>query len=364
MYAVDNGRVASWRARAGSAIVIACVGLMLGACSQMGSAESLLSGAQAPNLAEATNPPAVDGRTELQKATEYWGKAYAKNPRDAQTAINFARNLKALGEKQQALAVLQQASVFHGSNRALNGEYGRLALEFDQVSLAQKLLEQADDPANPDWKVISARGTALAKQGLYRDAIPLYERARTLAPGESSILNNLALAYAMNGNADKAEPLLKQAAATGGHQERVAQNLALVLGLQGKYDEAKLAAAREMPADKAAAEVESVRRMVSLEPQPLTTGAVAKPQTASADPEPAARAQSKAKIEPQPTSDPPDEEPAAIPRANADAGGKGKTKAAAKDAAKTKPKVATADEPAADAASGWTTKVAAGKTAR
>ena len=47
-----------------------------------------------------------------------------------------------MGEKRQALAVLQQASIFHAGNRALNSEYGRLALEFDQISLAQKLLSR------------------------------------------------------------------------------------------------------------------------------------------------------------------------------------------------------------------------------
>ena len=84
------------------------------------------------------------------------------------------------------------------------------------MSLAQKLLEQADDPANPDWKLISARGTVLAKQGRYRDAIAFYERALALAPEQASILNNLALAHAMEGHPDKAEPLLKRAAAAGG----------------------------------------------------------------------------------------------------------------------------------------------------
>jgi Flp pilus assembly protein TadD len=261
-----------------SLLLVACIGLLAGGCSsQLGSAQALLTAAQAPNLAEATNPPTPDGRTDLQKATEYWGKAYAKDPRDAKTAINFAKNLKALGEKQQALAVLQQASVYHGSNRSLNAEYGRLALEFDQISLAQKLLEQADDPANPDWRVISARGTVLAKQNMYKDAVVHYQRALALAPSESSILNNLALAHAMLGEADKAEPLLKRAAAAGGHETRVNQNLSLVLALQGKNDEAKVAAGRDLPADKAAASVDYVRSIVNAEAKPLTTGTVTKP---------------------------------------------------------------------------------------
>jgi Flp pilus assembly protein TadD len=260
-----------------SLLVIAGAGLLAGGCSsQLGSAQGLLAAAQAPSLAEATTPAVADGRTELQKATEYWAKAYAKNPRDATTAVNYAKNLKAMGEKQQALAVLQQASVYHGTNRTLNAEYGRLALEFDQVSLAQKLLEQADDPANPDWRVISARGTVLAKQNMYKDAVVHYQRALTVAPNEASILNNLALAYAMLGEADKAEPLLKRATAAGGHDARVSQNLALVLGLQGKYDEAKVAAGRDLSAEKAAANVDYVRSIVNLEAKPLRTGTVDK----------------------------------------------------------------------------------------
>ena len=318
--------------RARSVMVIAGIGLLAGGCSaQLGSPQSLFEAVQKPSFAEATNPPVEDGRTELQKATEYWGKAYAKNPRDAPTAINYAKNLKALGEKQQALAVLQQTSVFHGTNRSLNAEYGRLALEFDQVSLAQKLLEQADDPANPDWRVISARGTALAKQGVYKDAIALYQRALTLAPNEASILNNMAMAHVALGEPEKAEPLLKRAAIAGGHGARVNQNLALTLGLQGKYDEAKVAAARDLPADKAAASVDYMRSIVKLEPKPLMTGAVDKPE----------------------------DEPAA---------GDAKKTAAADDKSeaklKKKKKDAAASDRTTDSAAGWTTKVATAKPTR
>ena len=67
--------------RAHSLLVMAGIGLLAGGCSsQLESAQALLTAAQAPNLAEATNPPAPDNRSELQKATQYWGKAYAKNP--------------------------------------------------------------------------------------------------------------------------------------------------------------------------------------------------------------------------------------------------------------------------------------------
>jgi tetratricopeptide (TPR) repeat protein len=164
--------------------------------------------------------------------------------------------------KQQALLVLQQAAALHPSHRGILSEMGRLALDLEQVEVAQKLPAEADDAASADWRIISARGTVLAKQGRDREAILLYERALALAPKETSILNNLALALTMEGHAEQAESLLKQALAQGNHATRVSQNFALVLSLQGKYEEAKLVAARQLSAEAAGANVEFVRRMV------------------------------------------------------------------------------------------------------
>jgi Flp pilus assembly protein TadD len=265
-------------ARTVRAVAAAFVCLAVGACT---SGSGPLDLAAPINDSEAASK---DTRTDIAKATDASGKEFAKEPRDAGKALAYARNLKAIGEKRQALAVLQQASNFNAGHRALNSEYGRLALEFDQVSLAQRLLEAADDPANPDWRVISARGTVLAKLGSYRDAIPLYERALALAPNQPSVLNNLALAHAMEGQADQAEPLLKRAAAAGGKDARVNQNLSLVLGLQGKYDEARVVAARDLPAANAADNVDYVRRIVNLEPRPMSQPQPAPPSIAKAAP--------------------------------------------------------------------------------
>ena len=249
------------------AIAGASLGGLLSAC-----ASSPLPPLAAGEGAMATSEPTEGerrGKSDGERAAEHWGKAYAKNPRNPEAALNYARKLKALGDKQQAFAVLHQAASLNAGHRGLLSEYARLALELDQVERAQKLLEEADDPASPDWRVISARGTVLAKQGKYREAIPLYQRALALAPNQASVLNNLALALAMDGNAEQAETLLKQAVAQGGHEARVGQNLALVLSLQGKYEEAKLVGARQLSAEQAAANVDYVKRMVQLEPKPL-----------------------------------------------------------------------------------------------
>ncbi len=243
--------------------------LLLGACAQVGGEESsglfaALAPPEQPAAAEAQSP------ADPQKAAEHWGKEYAKNPRDLDAALSYAQNLKATGHKREAMAVLQQASLIHGSDRRLAGEYGRLALELDQVGVAKKLLELADDPANPDWRIILARGTALAKEGSYREAISFYERAQALNPGHPSVLNNLALSYTMSGEPERGEQLLRQASASGNENAKVRQNLALVLGLQGKYDEATKLASIDLAPTEAQANTALLKKMVKLDGKPMT----------------------------------------------------------------------------------------------
>jgi Flp pilus assembly protein TadD len=250
--------------------LVAC--LMIGGCAQVPG------GPDALTLNHATSevkPPDSAPQTprELAKATEYWGKQYSQNPRDIKIALNYGRDLRAMGEKQQALAVFQQASIYFGDNRELAGDYGRLALDLDQVQLADRLLAAADDPMHPDWRIVCARGTVLAKQGKYAEALPFYDRALSLAHDQPSILSNLALATAMNGDPARAESLLRRAEAADGASPKIRQNLALVLGLQGKYDEAKLIAARDVPMETAAENTSLLRQVVKLEPKAMPSTA-------------------------------------------------------------------------------------------
>ena len=236
--AFDGVGVRAWSVAGRAAAVAAC--LSLGACAQVGDvgiAGLFSSTAKVDKEAEAV--PGQAAATELEKATAYWGKEVEKNPRDGKAALSYARNLKAMGRKQEALAVLQAGYLFNAENREFMSEYGRLALDLGQVNTAAQLLERADDPAKPDWRVVSARGTVLAKQGNYKESIPFFERARELAPGQGSVLNNLAMAYTMDGQADRAEDLLRQASKMDNPDPRVKQNLAMVLSLQGKASEAR-----------------------------------------------------------------------------------------------------------------------------
>lgn len=239
--------------------------LLLGACSA--STDLLPSIAMKPSDTTTGATASSDTpQTELQKATVYWGQQYAKNPAELQPALNYAKDLKALGEKTKAMSVLQQAALIHGSDQELAGEYGRLALEMDQIGVANQMLTVADDPTKPDWRVISARGTVMAKQGKYDEAVPFYERALTLSPNNPTVMNNLAMAYAMTGDPKKAEGILRQALDAPGSTPKVRENLALVLGLQGRYDESKAIASGVLSTDTASANASYLQQMVRLQP--------------------------------------------------------------------------------------------------
>lgn len=269
-------------ARTSKLLGLACLtaSLMLSACAET----SEILGPTAAIKGETQTASADSGapQSELQKATTYWGQEFSKNPTDLKSALAYARNLKALGEKQKAMSVLQQASVYHESDRELAGEYGRLALEFDQFGAAAKMLEVADDPTKPDWKIISARGTVLAKQGQYKEAIPFYERALTLSQNQPSVLNNLAMAYAMGGEAKKAEDILRQATNSPDASSKVHQNLALVLGLQGRYDEANREGGKAIAINEATSNTDYIRKMVKLEPAKTTAPVPAAPAATAA----------------------------------------------------------------------------------
>jgi Flp pilus assembly protein TadD len=270
-----------------SAGVLAAItaSLLLGACAQVGGEDSAgLFSALAPAETQAPATEQAAAPSDPRAATEYWGQQYSKNPRDLEAALSYAQNLKVMGQKREALAVLQQASLIHGSNKKLAADYGRLALELDQISVAKKLLEVADDPANPNWRIVMARGTALAKEGSYRDAIGFFERAQALNPGHPSVLNNLALAYTMSGEPERGEQLLRQASESGGDNAKVRQNLALVLGLQGKYDEATKIGSVDLAATDAEANTALLRKMVKLDAKRASPSMVASSSATVSEP--------------------------------------------------------------------------------
>ncbi len=215
----------------------------------------------------AGNPPSAarlagEPDPSAQGAIAQWAGAYAKNPQDPRMALGYARALKAIGSKDQALEVLKTAYQTAPTGEVA-GELGRLALDMGRLDIAKTTLQVAEAQGVRDWKTLSAQGTLRAKQGHNAEAEQYYLAALQLQPDAVSVINNLALAFALDNKVDKAEELLRNAVKNGHEDKRVRQNLALVLGLQGKYDEARQLASVDMSATDARANVAYLRNMLT-----------------------------------------------------------------------------------------------------
>lgn len=169
---------------------------------------------------------------QLRKMAASYGASYAKNPNDAATAYAYGVTLRALGQKAQALAVLESASIKNPSQKQILGAYGRALADAGRLEDALNVLGRAHAPENPDWRILNAQGAILDQLGRSGEARGYYEAALKIAPGEPAVLSNLGLSYALNRDLPKAEQVLLQAAASPRADDKVRANLAMVQGLK------------------------------------------------------------------------------------------------------------------------------------
>jgi len=218
-------------------------------------------------------------RHEVQVA----GDLYRSNPRDGDVAIRYARALRAIGQRSQAAAVLEQTSIHNPKNRAVLGAFGRALADAGNYQQALEVLNRAHTPDQPDWRILSVQGAVLDQMGRHEEARRYYMSALRLAPDEPSVLSNLGLSYALSKDLAQAEDTLRRAVRDGRIDPRVRQNLALVVGLRGRYEEAESIARTDLPPDEAAANVEYLKQVVA---QPANWKNVPRPSAANGSPPP------------------------------------------------------------------------------
>jgi Flp pilus assembly protein TadD len=218
-------------------------------CAGPGETTASISGAK--STAASSLPSRQRTETEWRQLAAYWGGLYDKDPKNPGTALNYATALRGLGQRAQAVALLQQAAINHPNQPAILAAYGRALADAGNYTEALKVLERAHQPERPDWRILNAQGAILDQMGRFADARRYYETALKTAPGEPAILSNYGLSYALSENLPEAEKILRQAAQTPGATPKVRQNLVLVLSLQGKFKEAETLARQDLSPEAA-----------------------------------------------------------------------------------------------------------------
>src|ERR1700687_693614 len=97
-----------------SAAVTAILAAGLGGCQTMSDITGSI-----------TSKAEVSPNADPRNAVEAYGARYRANPRDADAALAYGQALRATGQRSQAVAVLEQATIAHAGNKALLAGYGR-----------------------------------------------------------------------------------------------------------------------------------------------------------------------------------------------------------------------------------------------
>jgi len=235
---------------------------LAGLAGALGGCASMRSTASGAALADhgATAPASEE---EWRREAQAWGERYNANSNDPQVAVHYAQALRQSGQRAQAVAVLEQASLRNPRNMEVLGAYGRALADVGNYQQALDVLGRAHLPEHPDWRILSAEGAVLDQIGRHADAQRYYETALKIAPEEPTVLSNLGLSYALSKDLPRAEATLKRAARGDRVDPRVRQNLALVVGLQGRFAEAETIARADLPPEEAAANVAYLREMLT-----------------------------------------------------------------------------------------------------
>jgi Flp pilus assembly protein TadD len=200
---------------------------------------------------------------DWRRDADTYGKRYQADQRDPEAAVRYAQALRGMGQRAQAAAVLEQASIHNPNNTAVLGAYGRALADVGNHAQALEVLNRAHSPDQPDWRILSVQGAVLDQLGRPAEARRYYESALRIVPEDPSVLSNLGLSYALSKDLVKAEATLRRAVDRPGASPRVRQNLALVVGLQGRFEEAEKIARADLPPEEAAANVAYLRKMLA-----------------------------------------------------------------------------------------------------
>ena len=194
---------------------------------------------------------------------ETYRERYRANPKDPELALQYARALRAAGERSQAVAVLEQASIGNPGNKTLLAGYGRALADNGNFQQAFDVLSQAHSPEDPDWRILSVQGAILDQLGRFEEARQYYASALRIAPDEPTVLSNLGLSYVLSKDLTKAEEVLRRAYDHADKDPHVRMNLAVVLGLQGRMSDAEGIAKADLPVEEATANVAELKRLLA-----------------------------------------------------------------------------------------------------
>lgn len=205
---------------------------------------------------------AAQSADQRSQALQQLATQYKRNPKDRTTTLYYSSALRANGQPEQAIAVLENGVAQWRNDPEMMVAYSKALSAGGRFEQALNIIDAAIDPTAPDWNALLVKGAVLDQMGKNKEARQVYETGLKVAPMQASLHANLGLSYMMTNDLALAENSLRQAVALPGSTTKIRQNLGLVIGLQGRFDEARAIFAAELPPDAVEANMAYVRSLL------------------------------------------------------------------------------------------------------
>ena len=202
-------------------------------------------------------------RGEAQVTLSSLSERYKAHPKDRGVILSYSAALRAAGQGEQAVAVVENGLAGTGNDPELRIAYAKALSACGRFEQALTVIDATIRPDVPDWNALSVRGAILDQIGRNGEARASYNQALTLAPDEASLVANLGLSYTMTNDLATAERYLRKAAGMRGATSQIRQNLALVVGLEGRFDESRSLFAAELAPDQVEANMAYMRALLT-----------------------------------------------------------------------------------------------------
>ncbi|MEZ5790016.1 MAG: tetratricopeptide repeat protein [Nitratireductor sp.] len=242
--------------RSTTSVAVIAAALLVGGCARDTTTTGSISTRNSTSLSQMS-------ASQLDDLARKYSAKYEKSPQDKANGLAFASLLRMTGRDDQALAVMRKLVIYYPKDNEVLSAYGKALASSGNFREALGVIERAQKPDNPDWRLLSANGAILDQLERPEEARAKYRQALDIQPNEPSVLSNLGMSYLLSNDLASAETYLRKANQQRGADSRVRQNLALVIGLQGRFDEAEKVASAELPADEAQANIAYLRQMLS-----------------------------------------------------------------------------------------------------
>src|ERR1700733_6722952 len=124
------------RPPASTAMSVIAVSLVLGLCGCQTDGLSDITGSLGDKIEKTSS-------AEPARGVDFYRDRFRANPEDADAALQYAKALRAAGQKAQAGAVLEQVTIAHPGDKALLAGYGRALADNGSFQQAFDVLSRA-----------------------------------------------------------------------------------------------------------------------------------------------------------------------------------------------------------------------------